>query len=195
MPRKSRELTDEGVYHIFNRGNNRTQIFKDPEDFEQFHTLLTQARDHLKTDIFHYCLMGNHYHLLMQIRKAPDLVRFMHAVQLGYVRWYKKKYHVMGHLFQGRYKSPRIEAESYYLHCGRYIERNPLKAHLVTQPTDYPWSSARYYGLGRPDPVLTENLYYAELGSTHLERQQRYQEFLKLHDPYEDWVGEALETM
>lgn len=72
--------------------------------------------------------MTNRYHLLVESKEADSLPRFMHWVQLGYARYYKKKFETTGHVFEERYRSPRIAKESYYLQCGRYIERNPVKA-------------------------------------------------------------------
>ena len=100
----------------------------------------------------------------------------------------------MGHLWQGRFKSSAVHCEGYLLSCGRYIERNPLEAALVTEPWQYAWSSCRGYATGAADPLLAENSYYLELGRDDGSRQRRWREFLMQADPQEqsirgaDWV-------
>jgi len=192
MPRKVRELLDGGIYHIFNRGNDRRKLFQDPEDFRYFLNQLNHAKEELKAVLYHYCLMTNHFHLLLQVVEGGSLPRLMHRAQLAYARYFKKKYKFMGHVFQERFRSPRIPEESYYLQCGRYIERNPVKAGLVKDATEYIWSSAAYYAHGRPDPLVTPNLYYNGMGVSSTERQDNYQKFLSIDEPYSAIVDQAL---
>jgi len=116
----------------------------------------------------------------------------MHAFQLNYARYFKRKYQTVGHVFQERFRSPRIPEESYYLQCGRYIERNPVKAGLVTEAAEYLHSSARYYVLGTEDPLITPNVYYAEMGRDVGERKENYRRFLLLDEPYSSMVDAAL---
>jgi putative transposase len=113
------------------------------------------------------------------------------------VHYFHQRYGLVGHLWQGRFQSPGIEAETYLSSCGRYVERNPTEAGLVVQPWDYRWSSCRAYALGEPDPLLADHPWYRELGSTAAARQQRWREFLLGEDPREqeirrgDWlIGE-----
>ena len=172
MPRKVRELVDNGIYHVYNRGNNRKNLFEDCEDFQTYLAMLGVAKEKYEADIFHYCLMTNHYHFLMRVKKGESLGPLMHKVQLSYVRYYKKKYSYCGHVFQERYRSPRIHEESYYLQCGRYIERNPVKAGMVEESDEYPYSSASFYTTGQRDNLITANLYYADMGRSDDERQE-----------------------
>ena len=118
MPRKPREFVAGGIYHVFNRGNNRKTLFEEKKDFECFMAILNLGRNREAVSIFHYCLMSNHYHLLVRSGEAESLPRYMHWVQLGYARYFKKKHQTTGHLFEERYRSPRIAEESYYLQCG-----------------------------------------------------------------------------
>ena len=193
MPRKPRALVDQGIYHIFNRGNNKMSLFKDAVDFDCF-------RDHLSTSVrfhqaklYHYCLMTNHFHFLLQIQKAEDLAKIMHEVQLKYARYFKKKSGFLGHVFQERFRSPQIAKESYYLQCGRYIERNPVKAGIVRHPEDYLYSSAPYYVLGKKDELITPNLYYRDLGANEEERQRRYKEFVQMEEPYQGLIDKSIQ--
>jgi len=192
MPRTPRELVDEGVYHLFNRGNNRRNLFQEKEDFQAFLQELFKAKTKFNAALYHYCLMTNHYHLLLQIPRGEDLPRLMHQVQLSYARYFKKKYSFIGRLFQERFRSPRIPGESYYLQCGRYIERNPVKAGLVQKAWDSPYSSAAFYALGSRDPLITPNLYYEETGRSEEERRANYQKFLSLDEPYGEIIEGAL---
>ena len=192
MPRKVRELLDGGIYHVFNRGNDRRRLFQDPEDFLYFLNQLNLAKETLDASLYHYCLMTNHFHLLLKVQEGRNLPRLMHRTQLAYARYFKKKYKFTGHVFQERFRSPRIPEESYYLQCGRYIERNPLKAGLVKEAAVYPWSSAAYYALGKSNPLLTPNLYYDGMGATPSERQESYQKFLSIDEPYGAIVDQAL---
>ena len=192
MPRKPRELVDGGIYHVFNRGNDRRELFGEEADYQCFLNHLTVAHQLYSAEIYHYCLMPNHYHLLLRVQRGSDLAALMHRLQLAYARYFKKTRGYVGHVFQERYRSPRIEQESYYLQCGRYIERNPVRAELAPEASAYAYSSARYYVLGEKDSLVTPNLYYHELGSTEGERQRRYEEFLRLEEPYTPMLDEAL---
>ena len=116
----------------------------------------------------------------------------MHSLLLNYSRWYRKKRLHVGYLWQGRYKSPLVDKESYFLECGRYIERNPVRAGLAARPENYVWSSYRHYSNGENDPLIDEDPYYGELGSNNLERQVRYCEFVSLEGPYDRLVDDLL---
>ena len=192
MPRKVRELHDEGIYHVFNRGNDRRDLFQDEEDFHFFLNRLFLEKTLLGTKLYHYSLMTNHFHLLLEVKEGNHLSKLMHKTQLAYARYFKKKYGFVGHVFQERFRSPRIPRESYYLQCGKYIERNPVKAGIVKQAWDYLYSSAAFYCLGKTDPLVTCNLYYEDLGQTQEERQRNYRNLLSIDDPYANIVEEAL---
>ena len=128
--------------------------------------------------------MSNHIYLLLEIGEGPQLPKFMQLVLQGYARWYGKRQSYSGHVWQGRYKSPLIHQESYYLEAGRYIERNPLRAQLVSDLHHYPWSSYAVYASGTPNPLVDEDPYYAQLGATPGARQAAYQDFVRLESPY-----------
>lgn len=193
MPRRPRALVDDGIYHVYNRGNDRIDLFRCEEDFHSFLNLLLEAKQRFSLSIYHYCLMTNHFHLFVRVRQGDDLPKSMHSVQLAYTRVLKKRYEHLGHAFQGRFRSPLISKESYYLQCGRYIERNPVKAGMVKRAEDYEYSSARYYVFGRKDPLITPDEYYLELGNTDEERRKEYRDFLSLEEPYSEMVDEMLQ--
>ncbi|MBI4115402.1 MAG: transposase [Candidatus Omnitrophica bacterium] len=192
MPRKPRELLDEGYYHLIARGNNRLFIFSIPGGFEVFKTLLLESKRKYPWKLSHYCLMVNHIHLLGQITKGKNLPKLMQYLLFEYSRWYRKQTGYTGHLWQGRYKSPLIEKESYFLECGRYIERNPVRAKIVKQAEDYSYSSYRYYAFGESNPLVDEDPYYEDLGHDPASRQKAYREFVRLEGPYDKLVDQSL---
>ena len=192
MPRKPREFVAGGIYHVFNRGNNRRVLFEDGKDYDCFKGMLGKGQERERVSLFHYCLMSNHFHLLARSEEKESLYRFMHWVQLGYARYFKKRHKTTGHIFEERYRSPRIAEESYYLQCGRYIERNPVKAKMVMYAEDYPYSSAAYYVKGIRDPLLTENLYYQDMGKTPERRQKNYTRFIRMDEPYAELINDQL---
>jgi hypothetical protein len=104
--------------------------------------------------ILHYCLMPNHVHLLVQVEKAAHLPKFMQGILQVYAHHFKKQYEEVGFVFQNRYKSNLIENDSYLLECGRYIERNPLRAMLTEDLFTYPWSSFSFYAKGIDDGII-----------------------------------------
>jgi len=192
MPRKPRPLVDGGYYHLIARGNNRLFLFEVPEGFETFKGLLKKSKQKYAWKLSHYCLMANHLHLLGRIEKGSDLPKLMQLLLFEYSRWYRKKTGYVGHLWQGRYKNLWIIKESYFLECGRYIERNPLRAEIVQRAEDYPWSSYRHYALGEKDPLIDDDPYYAQLGPDQTTRQQCYQEFIRTGGPYDPLVDQSL---
>lgn len=195
MPRRQRELEDGGIYHVYSRGNNRQRLFRAGKDFEAYLEILRRIKERFEFKLYHYCLMNNHVHFLMEVEKGRDLPRVMHGLQLSYARYYKKRYKYTGHLYQGRFRSPRIPEESYYLQCGRYIERNPVKAKMVERAEDYEYSSAQYYVIGKRDELITPNRYYRDMGKTEEERQEAYRQFVALDEPYSDMVTAGLQRV
>jgi len=105
------------------------------------------------------------------------------------VRYFQRRYRFVGHVFAGRFKSPAIEVEPYLLSCGRYIERNPVAAKLLTQAWEYRWSSCRAYALGEADGLLAANPWYEQLAVEPARRQALWREFLLGEDPKEEEIG------
>ena len=146
IPRR-RQHAPAACYHVLNRGHNRDALFADDEDRAYFLALLARYRDRFGLRLYHYCLMGNHFHLLLQLGDPGRLSALMAGLLRAYVHHCHRRRGFVGHLFQGRFKSPAIEAETYLLSCGRYIERNPLAAGLTAEPWRYRWSSCATYAL------------------------------------------------
>ena len=143
MPRKPRiELA--GTYHIINRGVAQMHIFKEPADYEYFEELMFFYAKSFGITIHNYCLMGNHYHLLLEIQNE-NLSKFMRQLNMNYSIYFNKKNKRVGHLWQGRFKSWYITDDAYLYTLMCYIEQNPLKANMVKDIAEYPYSSYHYF--------------------------------------------------
>ena len=142
MPRTARRKSESGIYHVILRGMNRQQIFYDEEDYEYFLSLLERFQGVSHYELYAYCLMGNHIHLLIKTGEEP-LDRIFRRIGASFVYWYNLKYQRVGHLFQDRFKSEPVENDRYFLTALRYILRNPVKAGLCVKPEDYPYSNIR----------------------------------------------------
>ena len=147
MPRKARTDNQNGIYHIMFRGNNRQQIFYDTMDFRYYESLLQKYKKKCGYELYAYCLMGNHIHLLINAKEDPFSIIFR-KIGSSFVYWYNMKYDRVGHLFQDRYRSEPIKDASHFITVLRYILQNPVKAGLCTTLTDYNYSSGREYILG-----------------------------------------------
>lgn len=186
------QWTESAAYHVINRGHNRETVFGAEEEMAYFLTLLVRYRNRFDAQIYHYCLMGNHFHLLVRMARPQQLSSFMAGLLRSYVHFYHRRHGFVGHLWQGRFKSPVVQREGYWLSCGRYIERNPQEAGLVARPWEYRWSSAAVYALGRSDSLVQElNPCYLELASKVPARQKKWQDLLLAGDPLEEKVRQA----
>ena len=143
MPRHARKVADGGIYHVLNRGNGRMDIFRKRGDFEAFVKLLEEGRRRLGIRILGYCLMDNHWHLVIWPRRGKDLSRFVGWVCTTHVRRWREHRQSggLGHLYQGRYKSFLVQEDGHFLTVMHYVESNPLRARMVRRAQDWPWSS------------------------------------------------------
>lgn len=131
-------------YHVMNRGASRRQIFNTEEQREYFLSLLAQTSERYDADWHAYCLMDNHYHLMLHT-PAGNLQRIMRHINGIYTQFYNRSENRDGSLFRGRYKAILVDAETYWLQLSRYIHRNPLEAGIVSELSEYPWSSYPAY--------------------------------------------------
>jgi putative transposase len=192
MPRKPRILTQAGVYHVVIRGNNRQSLFKESQDFEYFLSMVQLLKAEHQFDLYHYCLMTNHAHLLLRFYDCESLQKVMQRVNLRYAKYFRRLYGYQGHLFQDRFKSFAIEKDEYLLDCGRYIERNPLKAKMVEDLKVYPWSSYGYYAFGERRALITRNPLFDDLGGNEQERQFIYRARVLTDRPYEQFINQGI---
>lgn len=174
MPQISRILPEEGVLHILTRGNNRQQVFHEDKDYRVYLGCIKQYKQENAILIYHYCIMPNHTHLIVEINPKSNLARFMKQLNLAYQYHYKKRYSYNGHLWQGRYKSLLISKDGYLITCARYIELNPIKAKMVKAPKDYKYSSYNAYAYGRKDEVVEYDPIYLGWAKTAKQREQNY---------------------
>lgn len=146
MPRKAREKSGSGIYHVILRGANRQEIFHEDEDCQEFLATLARYKTKASLNIYAWCLMSNHVHLLLR-EGNEDLSLTMKRIGVSFVHYYNNKYRTNGHLFQDRFRSENVESDRYLLTVIRYIHQNPLKAGAVNRVEDWKWSSCTaYYG-------------------------------------------------
>lgn len=176
MTRPLRIEFEGAIYHLTSRGNRQEAIFADDEDRDIFLRVLGQAAKRFNAEVLAYCLMGNHYHLVMHTRQA-NLSLLMRHVNGVYTQAYNRRHGSGGHLFQGRFKAILVERESYLLTLCRYVELNPVRAGLCKTASDWPWSSyAGHSGsASSPSWLDTDGLYSFLLGCEVQTAQQRRQ--------------------
>ena len=143
MPRINRVDIGGEVYHVLNRANARVQIFDNKDDYQQFETILEEAVEKFSMRLLAYCIMPNHFHLVLHPKADGDMGEFMSWLTNTHTRrWHVSKNTVgQGHLYQGRYKSFVCEQDQHLLTVLRYVERNAKKANLVRKAEDWQWSS------------------------------------------------------
>jgi putative transposase len=144
MPRTARIAPGGGIYHVLNRGVGKMKLFRGRRDYEAFQRCLLQAVELVPMRVLGYCVMSNHWHLVLWPREDGDLARFMLRLTLSHARrWLIHRGEVgTGHVYQGRYKSFVVQDDDHLATLCRYVERNPLRANLVNSCVDWPWSSA-----------------------------------------------------
>lgn len=174
MPRLPRFLPPDNVFHIMCRGNNGGDIFHSSLDYLKYLELIGRFKSDHPFDLFHYCLMTNHTHLLVRVRNGADFSIFMKKLNLGYFKHYQKEYGWRGHFWQDRFKSKLITQDIYLVQCGKYIELNPVRAGIIEKPEEYIWSSYNYYALGKANHLVERDMFYDELGKSDQSRQEAY---------------------
>jgi putative transposase len=130
------------VYHVTSRGDRREPIYRDDTDRQRHLDVIALATDRFDAQVLAYCLMGNHYHLVLHTRQA-NLSRLMRHINGVYTQDFNRRHGLVGHLFQGRFKAILVDRDAYLLSLCRYVERNPVAAGLVTNARDWPWSSCQ----------------------------------------------------
>ncbi|MFB0527135.1 MAG: transposase [bacterium] len=141
MPRITRGLVDGFVYHVLNRGNGGRGIFNKDQDYRAFADLIKEAKARYAIKIFAYCLMPNHFHMVVAPIRAEELSKGMQWLMTSHVRRYHQHYGTSGHIWQGRFKSFIIQQDNHLLTVLRYVEGNPVRAGVVNSAKDWLWSS------------------------------------------------------
>lgn len=179
MARPLRVEYPGAFYHVLNRGNSREQLFKNPSDFNKFLQYLEKAAERFALIIHTYCLMGNHYHLLVETPE-PNLSMTMQWLNVSYATYFNRKQKRSGHLFQGRFKAILIDADTYLKHLSRYIHLNPVRAGLSNSPDQYHWSSYQaFIGKQISPKFLETDWLLGNFGSNNKEARTNYQKFIE----------------
>jgi putative transposase len=183
MPRLGRTILPDYPHHVIQRGHNRQIVFAEVRDYERYLATLAEFKDAYGVKVYAYCLMTNHVHLLLAPETSAGLGQLMKRLAGRQTRYHNTLEGRSGTLWESRYKSSPVDSDDYLLACARYIDLNPVRARMVAAPADYPWSSARYrLGLAACEWLDRDPCYLA-LGSTEVERQHRYGEFLRAAIP------------
>ena len=179
MARPLRIEFSGAFYHVTSRGNEEKEVFKSQKDREKFLDYLATASSRYGAVIHAFCLMGNHYHLLLE---TPDgnLSQIMRHINGAYTTYFNSRRKRAGHLFQGRYKAVLVEAEAYATELTRYIHLNPVRAGITVCPETYPWSSYRgYIGQTATPKWLRTGFILDTFALDREQAQKKYQQFVE----------------
>lgn len=179
MARLSRLTLPGYPHHVIQRGNNRQPIFSTLADYQYLLKLLDDSARKFAVDIHAYVLMSNHFHLLATPQTDTGLPQMMQAVGRSYVRYFNDLQQRTGTLWEGRYRSTLIQTEHYLLACMAYIDLNPVRAGMVAEAADYPWSSHGVYLGLRSDKLITPHPLFWELANTPFGREVAYAELVR----------------
>lgn len=188
MPRPSRIRLPGLTFHVVQRGNNRSSVFKRRQDYVDYLELLAFAARRYETQVHAYALMTNHVHLLLTPKRADGMSNTLRYVGSRFVSRVNERYSRTGSLWEARFRSSPIDTEFYCLACYRYIELNPVRANIVRRPDAYPWSSYRVNGGFRDSSLVTPHQVYLALGDSPSERAGRYRDLVSQSLP-----GESLQ--
>ncbi len=185
MSRPLRIEYPDAWYHVMNRGRRSEEIFSDKQDYNTFLELIRESVEMWNVRVGAYCLMTNHYHMLIQTPEA-NLSRCMRHINGVYTQRFNKYHHCDGQLFRGRYKSILVDADSYLLQMVRYIHRNPLRAGLVGKLDEYNWSSHKgYMSNDRKWAWLHKGFILSMLTDNKKQWRRSYKQFISMEDTEE----------
>lgn len=184
------------LYHVTARGNARQAVIEGDDDYHLFLDVLAGVISRFKWLCHAYCLMDNHYHLLIETPEGR-LSEGMRHLDGVYTQRFNRRHQRVGHVFQGRFKAILVERESYLLELCRYVVLNPVRAKIVKRPQDYAWSSYRASaGLADPLPYLTTDWVLGQFGAQRRRAQQKYREFvaagMSLPSPWQALRGQVV---
>jgi putative transposase len=179
MARRPRLVLPAVPLHIIQRGNNRNPCFACETDYLVYLTLARQYAAEAACQVHAYVLMSNHVHLLLSSGNANGPSVLMRRLGQHYVQYFNRRHARTGTLWEGRFRSCLVEDERYLLVCQRYIELNPVRAGMVSDPGQYRWSSYHANGDGLDDALVTPHLIYAGLGRHAGERRAAYRDLFR----------------
>jgi putative transposase len=165
--------------HVVQRGHNRSNVFFTDADHHRYRGWLRRAATDHKFAIHGYALMTNHVHLLVTPAHEDTLARVFKSLNLRYVRHINARENRTGTIWEGRHRAALIDSDAYFLTCLRYIELNPMRAGIVADPGEYPWSSYAWHGDGIHDELITDHPLYLSLGPRDADRQRVYRDMVR----------------
>ncbi len=179
MPRHARLKGEFSVYHIIQRGNERKSLFFSDDDRFRFLETLLRMKKKYNFLLYAYCLMDNHVHLLID-DNGNDISTLVKSINVSYVHYFNRKHKRCGHLFQDRFKSELVDDDGYLLEVSRYIHNNPVKAQMVTKPSQYQWSSYNIYTGGVKDKsgLIDKERILLSFSNNRSRAFQKYMEFV-----------------
>ncbi|HCG98604.1 MAG TPA: transposase [Actinobacteria bacterium] len=177
MARKTRVEFPGALYHVIARGNNRQHIFHSDDDYLRYLDKLRIAKKRYGFDVYAFCLMPNHIHLLLRTQEVP-LSRIMRVVQTAYAHYFNRKHKCVGHVFQGRYKAILCDTDVYLLELIRYIHLNPVRANLTKLPHSYPWSSHQCYISPAEDEFVDKDAILSGFAKRKTQARGRFHAFV-----------------
>lgn len=180
MPRIARIIATGYPHHITQRGNNRASVFFDDEDRCIYLKLLARYAQKHRLQIWAYCLMNNHVHLLAVPESETSLARGIGLTNQVYTQYLNRKLHQSGRIWQNRFFSCVVESDQYLWAAARYIERNPLKVGVSDKVETYPWSSAKAHITGTSDTLLAPTSWLSS------QEQKAYAEFVCIENEETD---------
>jgi putative transposase len=167
--------------HIIQRGNNRQVCFACDQDMAFYASLLHEYSTKYSVSLHAWVFMTNHVHLLATPCSPGGVSNMMQSVGRRYVRYFNKEYRRSGTLWEGRFKSSLVQSELYLLQCQRYIELNPVRAGMVSDPAQYSWSSYQCHALGKSIRMSTPHNEYLSLGGIDSQRQSAYRDLFRFY--------------
>jgi REP element-mobilizing transposase RayT len=177
VSRQPRKLSESGLYHVVFRGVNHCHLFEEKEDFAKLFEILASIKEELPFELYAYCLLDNHVHLLIKENAPKELVSVMRRLLSPYAVYFNRKYGRSGALIADRYKSECVESNEYLLVLIRYIHQNPVRAGMATRIDSYSWSSYNVY-LGKREGLVNTDFV---LGMFAGNQQKAREEFISFH--------------
>ena len=187
MPRLGRIVLPHYPHHVVQRGHNRQPIFAEPQDYERYLETLREFKSEYGVEVYAYCLMTNHVHLLLAPSEPDAIGKLMKRLAGRQTRYHNRLEGRSGTLWEGRYKSSLVQQGDYLLACCRYIELNPIRARMVAAPEDYRWSSCRARLGHEAVDWLDVHPCYRALSETEAVRRAQYRAYLQTSIPSGEW--------
>jgi len=195
MARPLRVEYPGAFYHVINRGNAGENLFRSIRDRKKFLEYIEKAVDRFSLKIHTYCLMTTHYHLLLETQQ-PNLSQVIQWINVSYAAYFNRKHQRQGHLFQGRFKSILVDADEYLKQLSRYIHLNPVRAKIVEQLADYPWSSyPAFVGKAEAPDWMEIQWLLSQFGKKRRHAAENYKNFVekvdikRLENPAKELAG------